>query len=136
VRDALLTLATLLLFGSLGGIVKTRFGLLLPGPVIGLLLIAAALTVAQLRSQRLSERLHAASAPSAHRLLAHMGLLFVPPGAGIITEFPALRHAGVALGVGVVASALVGVAVTYATMRAFARRDSGTAEERARVTAC
>lgn len=120
-RNAVVALSILLLFVAAGAALHARLNVALPGPVIGLTLLAAALVLVDRLRRRMAERLHRVLAPLTRQLLAHMGLLFVPAGAGIVTEASALKHEGVALCAGLVCSVLVGVAVTYGSMRLLVR---------------
>lgn len=105
-------LAILWAFAVLGGAAQRGLHLALPGPVIGLALLAFANYLARRlhpRSQRWST-LHVW--PAGRLLVSHMGLLFVPAGAGIINAGATLRTEWLPLVAGVAGSTLLGLLVT------------------------
>ena len=69
-------LASLLLFQCLGETISFAGNIPIPGPVIGMLLLLAAL--------RLSKRLRDAVEEPSVAFLKHLSLLFVPAGVGIV----------------------------------------------------
>jgi holin-like protein len=106
---ALQGLALLLLFQAAGEGVAHAFGVPFPGPVVGLVLVLVALRFAPLRTP---------IAAAAELLLAHLSLLFVPVGVGVITHLALVsRYAGSLLLV-IVASTWIGLAVTALVLRA------------------
>ena len=111
-------LATLLLFQLLGEALVLLTGLPVPGPVLGLalLLLTLAWRPAWLQAIR----------PTTQGLLQHLSLLFVPAGVGVMQHLQRLGDEALAIGVALVLSTLVGLAVTAWTllwlMRLQARR--------------
>lgn len=105
-------LAWLLLAQSLGEALARLAGLKLPGPVIGLLLMLAALSVEAVRTP---------VAAAADTLLAHLSLLFVPVGVGVMTHLALLAQYGLRMLLVIVASTFVGLAVTALVLRAALR---------------
>ena len=106
-------LVEILLFQGLGELVS-RFGVpLIPGPVIGLLLLLASLA--------LRKRVPDAVDLVANALVRHLGLLFVPAAVGVVMYFPQLREHALALGTALVASVLLTIAVTALVLKALAR---------------
>ena len=106
-------LTALLLAQLLGEAVVRAMGLPVPGPVLGLVLVLLALWarpawVAALR-------------PTAQTLLAHLSLLFVPAGVGVMLHLRRLGDEALAIGVALVLSTLVGLAVTALTMAGLMR---------------
>lgn len=94
----------------LGELIRKAFSLPIPGPVVGMFLLAAVLV---LRGRDTDD----ASMPSsldktAGTLISHMGLLFVPAGVGIIAEAHLLRQEWLPIIAAVVGSTILGVAVT------------------------
>ncbi len=85
-------IALLILLGSqlLGEAATRLLGLTIPGPVLGLVLLAAAAAS--------SVRVRDAVEPTATGLLRHLSLLFVPAGVGIVQHLPRLLSEGVAIG--------------------------------------
>lgn len=105
----LLGMAILLVFQCLGEGVVFVFGLPLPGPVAGMLLLFAALL--------LSPRLLAVLEDTASGLLSHLSLLFVPAGAGIVVAASGIGGQWLAMIVSVLVSTVLTLAVTAAVMR-------------------
>ena len=85
-----------------------------PGPVVGLVLLLPALQWARLRTP---------IAAAADLLLAHLSLLFVPVGVGVITHLALVSRHGVQLLVVIVLATWVGLAVTALVMRWMLRKD-------------
>lgn len=106
----LLTFAILLVFQCLGEGLAFVLGLPVPGPVVGMLLLFAALLA--------SPRLHALVEPAGTELLRHLSLLFVPAGVGIVVAASAIGSSWLALIVSLVGSTLLTLAVTASVTRA------------------
>jgi putative effector of murein hydrolase LrgA (UPF0299 family) len=106
-------LVEILLFQGLGELVS-RFAVpLIPGPVIGLLLLLAWLAL----RRRVPDPVDLV----ANALVRHLGLLFVPAAVGVVMYFPQLREHALALGTALVASVLLTIAVTALVLKALAR---------------
>lgn len=104
---------TLLLTCQLvGEFIVRAGGLPLPGPVMGMALLFAGLAVRGKVPESL-ERL-------ADGLLAHLSLLFVPAGVGVMLHLPRVAHEWLPIAVSLVASTLITIAVTALVMRALA----------------
>ena len=102
-------LTILLVFQLVGEVLALVFALPVPGPVIGLALLFATLTIRnevpdQLRS-------------TANGLLQHLSLLFVPAGVGVMAHLGRLREEWLPITVALVVSAVLTVAATALTMR-------------------
>lgn len=110
----LYTLAILLLFQCLGEGLVFVLKLPVPGPVIGMLLLFAALL--------LRPRLHALVEPGGTELLRHLSLLFVPAGAGIVAAGAQIGGQWPALVAALVGGTLVTLALTAAVVRALGPR--------------
>jgi holin-like protein len=110
--DALTGLAWLLLCQSAGEAVVRLLHLRLPGPVIGMLLLLALLRSPAVRK---------AVAACADALLAHLSLLFVPVGVGVMTHLGVLSDYGLRLVVALVLSTWIGLAVTALVLRRLLR---------------
>jgi len=106
--DALRGLALLLVFQAAGEGLAHALKLPVPGPVVGMVLLLFALRV---------QRLRVPVRAIAELLLAHLSLLFVPVGVGVITHLDLLSHSGVALGVAIVVSTWCGMAVTALVLK-------------------
>jgi len=101
--------AWLLLAQSAGESIARLAGVGLPGPVIGLLLLLVAL-----RWRAVREPVEVA----ADGLLAHLSLLFVPVGVGVMTHVALLAEYGVRMLLAIVLSTWIGLAVTALVLRA------------------
>lgn len=117
----LLSLAVLLLFQCLGEGISYLFGLPVPGPVVGMLLLLAFL-IARPRAAEVIEG-------TANELLRHLSLLFVPAGVGIMVSASALKGSLVAIVLAIIVSTTLSIAVTALVMRALMRRH-GAEQER------
>jgi holin-like protein len=104
----------LLLACQLAGEVLARVtGLPVPGPIIGLLLLFAGLALRRRPAEALDE--------PADGLLAHLSLLFVPAGVGVVQYLPLLADQWLPVTASVVGSAVVAIAVTGLAMKLVAR---------------
>jgi holin-like protein len=106
-------LVQILLFQGLGELVAKFFLPLIPGPVIGLVLLLAWLKVR-------------GSVPASVDLVAgafsqHLGLLFVPAAVGVVMFWPHIRDHALAVIAALVASVVATMAVTALVLRALAK---------------
>ncbi len=108
-------LAWLLLCQSAGEALSRLAHLRLPGPVIGMLIL-----LLLLRWKVVREPVGAA----ADALLAHLSLLFVPVGVGVMTHTALISQYGFRLLLTLVLSTWIGLLVTALVLRA-ALRQSG-----------
>jgi len=111
--DALKGLAWLLLCQSAGEALARVGGLTLPGPVLGLLILLLALNWPAVRTP---------VGAAADMLLAHLSLLFVPVGVGVMTHVGLISQYGLRMLLVVVLSTAIGLAVTALMLRAFLRK--------------
>jgi holin-like protein len=116
---ALQGLALLLLAQSAGELLVRALRLPLPGPVLGLGLVLAALAFAPTRRW-----VAAPVEAAAELLLAHLSLLFVPLGVGVIAHLGLLGGHAVALALVVLLSTGAGLAVTGLVLQALWRDDA------------
>ncbi len=108
----------LLLLCQLAGEALVRFlRLSVPGPVVGLALLAGLLL--------LRPRLHRVVSPVAAVLLGNLSLLFVPAAVGVVQVLPVLARQGVAIGAAVLVSTLASLAATALTFRLVQRITGG-----------
>jgi len=120
---AMLNSLTLIFFCQLmGELTVTAFGLSLPGPVLGMMLLFAVLLWRGGVPRELAQ--------VGDALLSNLSLLFVPAGVGIMAHFGLLRHDWFPLSVAILCSTLATIAVTSGTMVAINRlqapRPAGT----------
>lgn len=110
---------TLLLGCQLAGELGVRAaGLPVPGPVLGLVLLFLALAVRRAVWPDLGH--------VAHGLLAHLSLLFVPAGVGVMRQADVLAANWLALGAALVAGTALTIVVAAATFVATARLTGGS----------
>lgn len=118
--NAIRGLAILLLLQTAGEALARALRLPFPGPVIGLVLLLGALQLPLVREPVIA---------AADLLLAHLSLLFVPVGVGVITHLEMLSRHGLQLALAIVVSTWVGMAVTALVLRWLLKR-SVSGEER------
>ncbi len=112
-------LAMLLVAQSAGELLVRALGLPLPGPVLGLGLVLAALALPATRGF-VAARLGVA----AEALLAHLSLLFVPLGVGVVAHLGLLGEHAAALALVVVAATLIGMVVSALVLQALWRDEA------------
>ncbi|HZM36742.1 MAG TPA: CidA/LrgA family protein [Burkholderiales bacterium] len=106
-------LVRILAFQGLGELVS-KFALpLVPGPVIGLVLLLAFL--AARRSVPEGTRLVAST------LVQHLGLLFVPAAVGVVLFWPQLASHAMAVALALVASVVLTIAVPALVLRVLSK---------------
>jgi len=104
----------LLLFQCAGEAASRLFSLPVPGPVVGMLLLFAAL--------RIRDRVPDSVGTAADALARHLSLLFVPAGVGVMTYFSRLAGEWLAIAVALVVSTVAAIAVSALTFSTLARR--------------
>lgn len=107
----------LLVFQLAGEVLSQAFGLPIPGPVVGMALLFAALTLPAVRREELRD--------TAHNLLQHLSLLFVPAGVGVMLHVERVAAEWLPIAAALVLSTLLAVVVAALTMRWLARRLHG-----------
>ena len=112
-------LAWLLVLQLAGEALTRLLNLPFPGPVVGMLLLWPALGFAAVREP---------VTDVARFLLAHLSLLFVPVGVGVITHLDVLRQHGLGLLAVIALSTWIGLAVSALTLRALMRSRADEAE--------
>jgi putative effector of murein hydrolase LrgA (UPF0299 family) len=105
-------LAWLLALQSAGEALSRLLHLPFPGPVVGLMLMLLALRWRLVRDSVQG---------TAEFLLAHLSLLFVPVGVGVMTHLALLSQYGVRLLLVIVLSTWVALGVTALSLRALMR---------------
>jgi putative effector of murein hydrolase LrgA (UPF0299 family) len=121
---ALQGFAWLLVLQSAGEAMARLLSLPFPGPVVGMVLLLVGLRWPLVRDS---------VAAVAEFLLAHLSLLFVPVGVGVMTHLGLLGQYGLRMAVVIVLSTWVGLGVTALVLRALMRRDSPGANVRAKA---
>ena len=117
---ALQGLAWLLVMQSLGELLSRYLSLPFPGPVIGLVLLVLALRASVVRNS---------VSAVADFLLAHLSLLFVPVGVGVMTHVGLFGQYGFRLALVIVLSTWVGLGVSALVLQALMRRKADPADD-------
>jgi holin-like protein len=104
----------LLVFQLMGEVIAQTLALPIPGPVIGMALLFAALTLRGGPSTELRG--------TAQGLLQHLSLLFVPAGTGVMLHFQRVSDEWLPLVVSLVASTAITIAVTAVVLRLLSQR--------------
>ena len=117
----MLNAVTLLLLFQLAGEATTLFfALPVPGPVIGMALLFAALALRGGPSGELRE--------TAQNLLQHFSLLFVPAGVGVMLHFQRMADEWLPILIALVASTFITIAVTALVLHALTRHQPAPAD--------
>jgi putative effector of murein hydrolase LrgA (UPF0299 family) len=116
------SLSLILLCQLAGEVIVRGLGLPMPGPVVGLLfllllLLARDRFVALARGPLQQDGVENAS----RGLLAHLSLLFVPAGVGVVQKLDLVAEHGIAVAVVLAISVVVTLLVTVATFLAASR---------------
>jgi holin-like protein len=114
----LAALTTLLVYQLVGEVIAQVFALPVPGPVIGLVLLFTTLVLRRGAGEDLRR--------TANGLLAHLSLLFVPAGVGVMVHFARLGEEWLPIAAAVVGSTVLTIAATAITMRWLLRRRSAS----------
>ncbi|ANQ84317.1 CidA/LrgA family protein [Azoarcus olearius] len=118
----LAALTLLLLFQLAGEVIARALALPIPGPVIGMALLFLALLVRGGPGDDLRS--------TAGTLLQHLSLLFVPAGTGVVLYGSRIADEWLPLGVALVGSTALAIAVTALVLQALLRRREPPAEDR------
>jgi holin-like protein len=103
------TITTLLLFQTFGEFLTSAFGLPVPGPVLGMVLLFCFLLWKRGAADKL--------APDTSQLLTHMSVLFVPAGVGIILHFDRILAEWLPIAVALAVSTALSIVVTAAVIK-------------------
>jgi len=106
-------LAIILGFQLLGEVIARSFGLVIPGPVLGMVIMLGFFMALP--------RVAAAMRSTAQGLLSHLSLLFVPAGVGVVGHVAALGTDGWAILAALVGSSVVAITVGAVTFVGLAR---------------
>ncbi len=109
----LAAITTLLIYQLVGELIARVLQLPVPGPVIGMALLFATLIIRSKFAEPLRE--------TAHSLLQHLSLLFVPAGVGVMLHAQRLSEEWLPLLASLVASTVLAIAVTALVLQALAR---------------
>jgi putative effector of murein hydrolase LrgA (UPF0299 family) len=106
-------LVEILVFQGIGEVVSRFLVPIVPGPVVGLVLMLGWL--------QLRKRVPASVDLVASALTQHLGLLFVPAAVGVVMFWPHLRSHAVAVACALVVSVVLTIAVSAIVLRVLAR---------------
>ena len=96
-----------------GEAVARGLGVPIPGPVIGMALLFALLVLRDRFTARLPERARGDTLErTGQGLLAHLSLLFIPAGVGVVQNLGVFAQYGVALGTAIVVSSILALLTT------------------------
>ena len=112
------SVVVLLLFQLAGEVLHATLRLSLPGPVLGMVLLAAWLVFRNRRQKGIDPALIG----TADGLLSVLGLLFVPAGVGVVANLSLLRSEWLPITVSLVVSTLLTLVVTASVMHALLAR--------------
>lgn len=102
-------ITTLLLFQLAGEVLAQLLALPVPGPVIGMALLFAGLMMRGGASEPLRT--------TANHILSHFSILFIPGGVGVMLYLPRLAEEWLPIGVSLIASTVLTLAVTAVALR-------------------
>jgi holin-like protein len=111
------SLAVILLCQLVGEIAARALALPVPGPVLGMALLFLLLVL----RDRLRPGALASVEATGRGLIAHLSLLFIPAGVGVVRNLDVFVRDGVALSVALVVSTVLALATTVAIFRLVAR---------------
>jgi holin-like protein len=103
------TLATLLVFQTIGEGLSYALSIPVPGPVIGMIMLFIYLLIRKDAAKKL--------APTSLAMLKHFSLLFVPAGVGIMVHAQRVAAEWLPITVALVVSTVVSIVVTAAVVR-------------------
>ncbi|TMG72569.1 MAG: CidA/LrgA family protein [Betaproteobacteria bacterium] len=106
-------LVQILLFQGLGELITHFFLPLIPGPVVGLILLAGFLALRKSVNAPLDE--------VATVFSRHFGLLFVPAAVGVVMLWPHLKAHAAAIATALLVSVILTVAVTALVLKGLSR---------------
>jgi holin-like protein len=106
-------IGALLAFQLAGEAITQLFGLPVPGPVVGMALLFAAMAALPVLAQRLRD--------TAAGLLQHLSLLFVPAGVGVMLHAQRVADEWAAIAAALVAGTAITLVVTALTIKVCVR---------------
>lgn len=113
----LVAIAILFSFQLAGEVIARSLALPVPGPVIGLALLAMLFTFRPALVSQVEG--------TARTILAHLSLLFVPAGVGVVANLNLLADNWLAIGIVLFVSTVLAMLVSVATFRLMVRGSEG-----------
>ncbi len=123
----LVGITILLVFQLIGEVTAYFLGGFVPGPVIGMAMIAVVLTLTG--GVKMLKPAHERTLETSRSILANLGILFVPAGVGIIQHLDLIRDRGFALLAIVLLSTVITLTVTVWVFILVKRLSGGYADE-------
>ncbi|MBO9630460.1 MAG: CidA/LrgA family protein [Shinella sp.] len=120
-------ITVLLVFQLIGEVAAYFLGGFVPGPVIGMAMIAVVLTLTG--GVKTLQPAHQQTLETSRSILANLGILFVPAGVGIIQHLDLIRDRGFALLAIVLLSTVITLTVTVWVFILVKRLTGGYADE-------
>ncbi len=120
-------ITVLLVFQLIGEVTAYFLGGFVPGPVIGMAMIAVVLTLTG--GMKTLQPAHQQTLETSRSILANLGILFVPAGVGIIQHLDLIRDRGFALLAIVLLSTVITLTVTVWVFILVKRLTGGYADE-------
>jgi holin-like protein len=118
----IVSLAALLLCQLAGEALARGFNLPAPGPVIGMALMIGVLALRERISSVLPQEINDGGVERVSKnILAHLSLLFVPAGVGVVQNLDLFARYGFALAVALVVSTFLALVVTVGVFRLTSR---------------
>lgn len=111
-------LTWLLLYQLAGEVFARLLSLPVPGPVIGMALLFGTLVVRGRSGRAIPQSLH----QTAHVLLQHLSLLFVPAGTGVMLYLQLIAAEWLPIATALIVSTLGGLAVTALILNSLLRQ--------------
>jgi holin-like protein len=120
-------LTWLLTYQLIGEILAHLMNLPIPGPVIGMALLLATLILRGENAPPLSTAIQ----QTAHTLLQHLSLLFVPAGTGVMLYLDLIADEWLPIGIALVCSTLLAMASTAIVLKSLSRTAHATGTDHA-----
>lgn len=118
----IVSLAALLLCQLAGEALARGFSLPAPGPVIGMALMIGVLALRERISSVLPQEINDGGVERVSKnILAHLSLLFVPAGVGVVQNLDLFARYGLALAISLVVSTFLALVVTVGVFRLTSR---------------
>ncbi|PVE21452.1 CidA/LrgA family protein [Microvirga sp. KLBC 81] len=123
----IVSLTVILLCQLLGEVIARGLGWPVPGPVLGMLVLLAVLSLRDRIRKTLPEFGRALDS-TGKGLLAHLSLLFIPASVGVVQRLDVLAAHGVGLVVALVVSTFITLVVTVVTFVVVSRVSGSSME--------
>lgn len=123
----IVALTLILLCQLLGEVIARGFGWPVPGPVLGMVILLAVLSLRG-RIRKTVPEFGRALDSTGKGLLAHLSLLFIPASVGVVQRLDVLAEYGIGLVVALVVSTFVTLVVTVVTFVAVSRLSGSSME--------